>query len=84
MSSKQLLNVGLYLLSVCDPIISEVYLKASLASPQGKTVTFKPLGENELPQPGDIVGLDAEFVTLNAVCISQISDCCRSIFCEVA
>ena len=56
--------------SVVNPILSEVlFINASLVTPRRRTITFVPLEENELPQPGDIVGLDAEFVTLNAVSV---------------
>ena len=63
---------------VTNPITSQVlFINASLVTPRRKTITFVPLDENELPQPGDIVGLDAEFVTLNVV-----SSACRLHLCQ--
>jgi PAB-dependent poly(A)-specific ribonuclease subunit 2 len=51
---------------VKNPISQEMmFTNASLVTPRRKHITFVPLDKEELPQRGDVVGLDTEFVTLN-------------------
>ena len=51
---------------------STLFETASLVTPRRKHVTFTPLDEEEIPKEGDVIGLDAEFVTLNQVSSSYL------------
>ena len=50
-----------------NPITAEVFGDdKSLAQKGGrKRITFSPLSAEEMPKKGDLVAIDAEFVTLN-------------------
>lgn len=50
-----------------NPITQEIFKKdRSLVSRGGrKRITFTPLSPEEMPKSGDLVAIDAEFVTLN-------------------
>eukprot|EP00096_Caligus_rogercresseyi_P013542 TRINITY_DN6183_c0_g1_i1.p1 TRINITY_DN6183_c0_g1~~TRINITY_DN6183_c0_g1_i1.p1 ORF type:complete len:1219 (-),score=351.45 TRINITY_DN6183_c0_g1_i1:406-4062(-) len=53
---------------IINPITSDVFNEGrSLATRREsqKRLTFIPLGADEIPQPGDLTAIDAEFVTLN-------------------
>ena len=52
-----------------NPITVESLLrnKSMVDTPRRRSMTFVPLGDDELPGSGALVGLDAEFVTLNQV-----------------
>lgn len=45
-----------------------LYEDVGLANPERRKMTFTPLASEEKPSSGQIVGLDAEFVSLNQVC----------------
>ena len=49
-----------------NPITADVFNEdKSLTSRRIKRTTFAPLGGDEMPKAGDLVAIDAEFVTLN-------------------
>ncbi|XP_041365358.1 PAN2-PAN3 deadenylation complex catalytic subunit Pan2-like isoform X2 [Gigantopelta aegis] len=54
-----------YDLTVKNPINPDIiYNDWGLLNPKRRKITYQPLSLDELPQKGDIVGLDAEFVSL--------------------
>lgn len=50
-----------------NPITVDVFSedKSLLQKVGGKRITFTPLGQDELPKKGELIAIDAEFVTLN-------------------
>ena len=58
-----------FVVSVNSPIADHHLLihNSLVRTPRKKKSTFTPLAEEELPTEGSVVGLDAEFVTLNQV-----------------
>lgn len=55
-----------YYMTVFSPITSAVlFNESSLINPKRRKLTFTPLSPEEHLQKGDIIGLDAEFVSLN-------------------
>lgn len=49
------------------------FSEAALASDRARSVTNIPLTGEEKLNAGDVVGIDAEFVSLNQVCVRIIS-----------
>lgn len=52
---------------VIQPITQDVFGEDKCLARSGGTsgITFTPLAASELPKPGELVAMDAEFVTLN-------------------
>ena len=56
----------LELLEYSNPITVDIFAEdKSVQRVGGKRITFTPLGAEEIPKRGDLVAIDAEFVTLN-------------------
>ncbi|XP_062586569.1 PAN2-PAN3 deadenylation complex catalytic subunit PAN2-like [Saccostrea cucullata] len=67
-------------LTVTNPITIDVLREEfGLVNPASRKVTFDPLSEDEFPQEGDVVALDAEFVSLNQEESELRSDGTRSM-----
>ena len=53
-------------LEFCNPITVDIFAEdKSIQRVGGKRITFTPLGAEEMPKRGDLIAIDAEFVTLN-------------------
>ena len=49
-----------------NPITVDVFAEdKTVQRVGGKRITFTPLGQDEMPKKGDLIAIDAEFVTLN-------------------
>jgi len=56
----------LELLEYRNPITVDIFAEdKSIQKVGGKRITFTPLGAEEMPKKGDLIAIDAEFVTLN-------------------
>ena len=57
-----------FIFAVVNPITSSILSdESTLINPKRRKMTFLPLTDEESPKEGDIIGLDAEFVSLNQV-----------------
>ena len=66
--------LSIFVFPVHNPIGADaLYQNASLVTPRRKLVTFTPLDEDEIPKEKDLIGIDAEFVTLNQVSTKEVS-----------
>jgi PAB-dependent poly(A)-specific ribonuclease subunit 2 len=52
-------------LEYLNPITVDIFAEDKNVVQRVKRTTFTPLGPEELPKKGDLVAIDAEFVTLN-------------------
>ena len=53
-----------------NPITSDILFdETTLINPKRRKMTFTAFQPEELPKEGDIIGLDAEFVSLNQVSV---------------
>ena len=62
--------------TVVNPITSSVLTdETTLINPKRRKMTFTPLEDEEFPKEGDIIGLDAEFVSLNQASSGNSEQC---------
>ena len=61
-------DISYFILTVVNPITSDILFdETTLINPKRRKMTFTAFQPEELPKEGDIIGLDAEFVSLNQV-----------------
>ena len=59
-----------FISTVVNPITSDILFdETTLINPKRRKMTFTAFQPEELPKEGDIIGLDAEFVSLNQVSV---------------